>query len=99
MGHLAVRPAEDFLAPLAPKIASFSAVPVPGAYACHRPEALAETARGLGLEARASADTARALDDIARRAPAPARVLICGSLYLAGSVLAEEGAGAPSGPR
>ena len=91
MGHLAVRPPEEFLAPLADRIASFHGVPVPGAYACHAPEALADAARALGLKAHSSPDTARALDDIARHHPGPARVLICGSLYLAGSVLAEEG--------
>ncbi len=94
MGHLAVRPAADFLAPLAPRIASFRGVPVPGAYACHDAEALAEAARGMGLAASASGDVAHALDAIAAAAPAPARVLVCGSLYLAGSVLAEEGVGA-----
>ncbi len=94
MGHLAVRPAEDFLAPLAPRVASFHGVPVPGAYACHEAEALAAAARGLGLEAAACRDVAHALDAIAESGPAPARVLVCGSLYLAGSVLAEEGVGA-----
>ena len=91
MGHLAVRPPQDFLAPLAPRIASFRGVPVPGAYACHDAEALVAAARGLGIEAAASGDVARALDAIAAGAGAPARVLVCGSLYLAGSVLAEEG--------
>ena len=91
MGHMAVRPAEEFLAPLAPWIASFRGVPVPGAHACHRPDALAATARELGLAAHAFPDVARALDDIARAEPGPARVLVCGSLYLAGGVLAEEG--------
>ena len=91
MGHLAVRPPEDFLAPLAGRIASFHGVPVPGAYACHAPEALADAARVLGIEAHASPDVADALDAIARRIPGPARVLVCGSLYLAGAVLAEEG--------
>ncbi len=91
MGHLAVRPPEDFLAPLAGRIASFHGVPVPGAYACHAPEALADAARALGLDAHASPDVSAALDAIAREYPGPARVLICGSLYLAGAVLAEEG--------
>ena len=93
MGHLAVRPAEDFLAPLAPRIASFRGVPVPGAHACHGADALARTARALGLAAHACPDVARALDDIARAEPGPARILVCGSLYLAGAALAEEGAG------
>ena len=92
MGHLAVRPAEDFLAPLAPSTASFHGVPVPGAYACHEPGALAAVARSLGLDAHASPDIATALDAIAASGPPPARILVCGSLYLAGSALAEEGA-------
>ena len=98
MGHLAVRPPEDFLAPLAGKIASFHGVPVPGAYACHPPEALADAARALGLKTHAHPAAADALDAIARDCPGPARVLVCGSLYLAGAVLAEEGGEAAAGP-
>ena len=90
MGHLAVRPPEDFLAPLAGRIARFYGVPVPGAYACHAPETLADAARTLGLDAHASPDVSAALDALARDCPGPARVLVCGSLYLAGAVLAEE---------
>ena len=91
MGHLAVRPPEEFLAPLAGGIASFRGVPVPGAYACHPPEQLAQAARALGVEAHPCPAAADALDAIARRHPGPSRVLVCGSLYLAGAVLAEEG--------
>ncbi len=98
MGHLAVRPPEDFLAPLAGHIASFRGVPVPGAYACHPPEALADAARALGVEAHPCPTAADALDAIARRYPGPARVLVCGSLYLAGAALAEEGGEAATGP-
>lgn len=98
MGHLAVRPPEEFLAPLADRIASFHGVPVPGAYACHPPETLADAARALGLEAHAHPAAAAALDAIARDCPGPARVLVCGSLYLAGAVLAEEGGEAAAGP-
>ena len=98
MGHLAVRPPEEFLAPLAGRIARFHGVPVPGAYACHAPEALAGAARALGLEAHAHPAAADALDAIARDCPGPARVLVCGSLYLAGAVLAEEGGEAAAGP-
>ena len=90
MGHLAVRPSEDFLAPLADRIASFHGVPVPGAYACHPPEQLAEAARALGVEAHSWPAAAEALDAIATNYPGPARVLVTGSLYLAGAVLAEE---------
>ena len=53
-------------------------------HACHPPEALAELARSRGFDADAHATVAEALD----HAPAEARVLIFGSLYLAGEVLA-----------
>ncbi len=55
-------------------------------------EALAEAARSLGINARAEASLETAL--AATRAqdwPTPPRVLITGSLYLAGEVLAQDG--------
>ena len=73
-------------------------VPVPGAYACHPPERLAQAARALGVEAHPCPAAADALDAIARRHPGPSRVLVTGSLYLAGAVLAEEGGEAATGP-
>ena len=45
-----------------------------------------------GLDGQARRPSVRAaLADIVARRTAPARVLICGSLYLAGTVLAENG--------
>ena len=49
---------------------------------------LAEAARGAGLDAAAAADFDSALAAVAADSPgAPPRVLICGSLYLAGWLL------------
>jgi dihydrofolate synthase/folylpolyglutamate synthase len=58
-------------------------VPIPD-HGCFAPEDLVEVAVGLGLHAAAHEDVAQALG----AAPANARVLIFGSLYLAGAVLA-----------
>jgi dihydrofolate synthase/folylpolyglutamate synthase len=55
-------------------------------------EALAEAARSLGIDARAEASLETALAAInAQDWPTPPRVLITGSLYLAGEVLAQDG--------
>jgi dihydrofolate synthase/folylpolyglutamate synthase len=62
------------------------AVPIPG-HACFAPEDLVEIAGGLGLAAEAHDDVGEALAAI----PADARILIFGSLYLAGEVLAANG--------
>jgi dihydrofolate synthase/folylpolyglutamate synthase len=75
-----------FLAPLVPYAAGLQAVPVPGESAILTASELAGLAARLGLRATAAADVASALAAITR----PVRVLICGSLYLAGTVLAAQ---------
>ena len=71
------------------------AVPIPGAHeAPQPPERIAEIARGLGLRAEAAPSVEMALRRVRSLRKGPARVVICGSLYLAGHVLArQEGAG------
>ncbi len=68
------------------------AVPIQNALAARSPEEVAEAARSAGLAAEASGSVEQALRAIAERDwPAPPRVLICGSLYLAGEVLSANG--------
>ena len=80
--------AAAFLAPLAPHVAALAAVALPGEPAGLSAEAAAAAARACGIEAAAAASVEDALKGLAERHRGPARVLICGSLYLAGSVLA-----------
>ena len=84
-GLLANKDAMGFLRPLAGKIASFRAVPIPG-HDHHDPADLCAGVRAnLGVaDARPCADVSEALRQIAAL---PGDVLICGSLYLAGVVL------------
>jgi dihydrofolate synthase/folylpolyglutamate synthase len=90
-GMLDTKSPLEFLGPLAPHAASLSAVPVPGEPASLPAEALAAAGRSAGFAAAAAvSDVGGALAALAA-GPGPARVLICGSLYLAGSVLAENG--------
>jgi dihydrofolate synthase/folylpolyglutamate synthase len=69
-------------------------VPVPGTAAGRDPAELAAAAQSAGLAAETVGDVAAALDRIAALPDltAPPRILICGSLYLAGAVLAANGA-------
>ncbi|KKK78924.1 hypothetical protein LCGC14_2838650, partial [marine sediment metagenome] len=74
--------------PLAAEAASLTAVSIPGEAATLPAQATAKAAREVGFEAAEAESVTAALEAIIAREP-HARVLICGSLYLAGSVLRE----------
>ena len=86
LGMLANKDAAGLLAPLAPFARSLHAVPIAG-HAHHAPGALVATAASLGIPAEPAESVAAALAAIARDADGGA-VLVVGSLYLAGEVLA-----------
>jgi len=77
-----------FLLPLAPYVARLVAVAVPDEPASLSPRMGIEAGEVVGLLADAATSIEGALTALARDADAPARVLICGSLYLAGAALA-----------
>ncbi|HEX8445272.1 MAG TPA: bifunctional folylpolyglutamate synthase/dihydrofolate synthase [Sphingomonas sp.] len=89
VGLLANKDAHGVLAPLARHVDGMIAVPVPG-HATHDPAALAGAANALGIVAATAPDAPAALAQIMAAAdPAhPPQIVILGSLYLAGSVLA-----------
>ncbi len=91
IGMLDSKEPESFAAPLAPHAATIACVPVPDEPAGLAPEALCARLAGLGPSPEPAAGVAKALDRLAQRASreSRARVLVCGSLYLLGSVLAE----------
>jgi dihydrofolate synthase/folylpolyglutamate synthase len=80
--------AQGFLRPLAPLAETLHAVAIPGQPASLSAEDAAREAIQAGFQAQPSDSAAAALRSIAGNG-APGRVLICGSLYLAGHVLAE----------
>ncbi len=91
MGVLANKDLPGILRPFSGSTAMIHAVPVPG-HAHHLPEAIAAEARKLGLSALPSENVEAALAAIVGLSPdAPPGVLIIGSLYLAGEVLAANG--------
>ena len=86
-GMLANKDAAGLLAPLADIARSLTAIPIPG-HEHHAPAALADTARAVGIaKTTTAADAATALAALPQDDTPPV-VLILGSLYLAGMVLA-----------
>jgi dihydrofolate synthase/folylpolyglutamate synthase len=87
-GMLNTKDAGGFLRPLAQHAASLSAVSIPGETATLSGQDTAKIAQEAGHRSRVAEDVAGALREICAQ-DATARVLICGSLYLAGHILRE----------
>jgi dihydrofolate synthase / folylpolyglutamate synthase len=80
-----------FLAPLAPHVATLYAVTIPGEQNALRAHKIAGAARSVDLPAHEAPSSAAIAVGAIVADPTPARILICGSLHLAGVVLAENG--------
>ena len=89
-GMLNTKDVTGYMRPLAPHVASLAAVSIPGEAATLPAEATRDAARNVGIPAESAEGVLAALQAIRAR-DASARVLICGSLYLAGQVLRENG--------
>lgn len=87
-GMLSTRDPHAFLRPLAAETRRLRAVAIPGEQAALPAEEVAGAASDLGIDARPARDMREALASIVRAGDTPARVLVCGSLYLAGAALA-----------
>ena len=89
VGMMGQKDAAGFLAPFRGLVREIYTVPISGAHeAPHSEQNLADIANGLGLKAQATASVPDALRAIAALPKGPKRIMICGSLYLAGHVLA-----------
>jgi dihydrofolate synthase/folylpolyglutamate synthase len=89
-GMLNTKDAAGFLRPLAPHAKALKAVTIPGEENALPAAAIAAAADEAGIAARTVPSLAAALAGIARESEG-GRVLICGSLHLAGVVLADNG--------
>ena len=89
-GMLNTKDVTGYMRPLAPQTFRLHAVSIPGEANTLPAEVTAEAARAAGISALTAGSVAEALAAITAENP-EARVLICGSLYLAGSVLRENG--------
>jgi dihydrofolate synthase / folylpolyglutamate synthase len=92
VGMLASKDCEGFLSNFTGLARRMIAVPVPGVEKSLSAAAVADTARAIGLSATSRDNLVEALD-AARKLDLdpPPRILITGSLYLAGAVLRENG--------
>lgn len=88
VGMMGQKDALGFLAPFRGLVRGIYTVPIPGAHETpHSQEKLAEVAQSAGLQAIDCESVVSALETIAALPQGAKRVLICGSLYLAGHVL------------
>ncbi|MGJ8615883.1 MAG: bifunctional folylpolyglutamate synthase/dihydrofolate synthase [Sulfitobacter sp.] len=87
-GMLNTKDIGGYLRPLAAHADTLRAVSIPGETATLPAADTAAAARAVGMDAYEAVNVAEALRDIVAKDPS-ARVLICGSLYLAGGVLRE----------
>lgn len=90
VGMLDTKSAEDYLSPLVSLTTGVRTVTIPDTQASLSAVQLAERAASVGLRAKPAPNVLSALGDILQeRHETATRVLICGSLYLAGDVLRE----------
>ncbi|MFD0909886.1 bifunctional folylpolyglutamate synthase/dihydrofolate synthase [Ruegeria arenilitoris] len=89
-GMLNTKDVTGYLSPLAQQAASLTAVSIPGETNTLSAEETAAAAKSVKLPATTASSVSQALDTIIKADP-QVRVLICGSLYLAGNILRENG--------
>jgi dihydrofolate synthase/folylpolyglutamate synthase len=89
LGMINTKDPKSFLEPLKEHINFLYTVTIEGEEASWTKNELCDHAQALGIDAIPAIDVAGAIKNIVKRETGPARVLITGSLYLAGKVLAE----------
>ncbi|NNK78257.1 MAG: bifunctional folylpolyglutamate synthase/dihydrofolate synthase [Litoreibacter sp.] len=89
-GMLNTKDVSGYMTPLRDVAVGLFAVSIPGETATLSASDTAAAAKKVGIEAEAATDVESAIESIVSKTP-DARILICGSLYLAGSVLRENG--------
>jgi dihydrofolate synthase/folylpolyglutamate synthase len=87
-GMLNTKDISGYLSPLARQVSSLTAVSIPGEANTLPAEDTAQTARNCGIDSSVANTVRDAVNILVARQP-DSRILICGSLYLAGAVLRE----------
>ncbi|PKP74164.1 MAG: bifunctional folylpolyglutamate synthase/dihydrofolate synthase [Alphaproteobacteria bacterium HGW-Alphaproteobacteria-6] len=90
LGMLDTKDIAGYLRPLAGRAKTLTAVSIPGEASTLSAEATGDAAARAGIDAGTAPDVLSAVRAIASQGPG-ARILICGSLYLAGHVLRQNG--------
>jgi dihydrofolate synthase / folylpolyglutamate synthase len=89
-GMLNTKDVTGYMRPLAPHVTRLHAVSIPGEKNTLPAESTRDAARSAGIDATTAQSVAAAVASISATNP-DARILICGSLYLAGAILRENG--------
>jgi dihydrofolate synthase/folylpolyglutamate synthase len=88
-GLLNTKEPVGFLKPLQKYTKTLNAVTIPSQDASFPAEKISEIASKIGFNARSAASVSDAITQIVTEETSPSRILICGSLYLAGIILKE----------
>lgn len=89
-GMLNTKDVTGYMRPLAPHVTRLHAVSIPGEKNTLPAEATRDAARSAWIDATTAQSVAEAVASISATNP-ESRILICGSLYLAGAILRENG--------
>ena len=89
-GMLNTKDVTGYLAPLAKNAVTLHGVSIPEEINTLSAEETVAAAKSVGMDAHVADDVAAAIKTITAKDPT-ARILICGSLYLAGNVLRDNG--------
>jgi len=92
VGQMNSRDPADFLIPFAGHVAGLRGVAIPGEENSCSAAEIAAAGHAAGFRAAPSADVSEAIVDLTKESSGPGRILICGSLYLSGTVLAADDA-------
>lgn len=88
MGMISTKKPHDFLACFINKVSGVQVIPIDSAdHTAFTPFDIIKSAQNLDLNIASAACAATALDEIIKCEKRPSRVVICGSLYLAGEIL------------
>jgi len=92
VGMLATKDAQAFLGAFAAQAESLTAIPIPSQKVARTPDEICALAQTVGLQASIADDAASALRALIKKNEGKnLRILITGSLYLAGEILAANG--------
>ena len=95
VGMMEAKQAERFLGFLSPHAASLRAIAIPGEAASAQATEIARAARIAGLTTETACNFQSAIESILANESGPARILVCGSLYLLGHIYGLNGNGGP----
>jgi dihydrofolate synthase/folylpolyglutamate synthase len=87
VGLINTKSPAEFLAPLRPHSKSLTSIKIPGSDSSFTADEILISANKIGFQAKKTESIERAIKDIVSSERSPSKILICGSLYLAGNIL------------